>query len=39
MKNMKGTYTFPSGAKYVGEWKDNKYHGKGKKIGADGVVY
>ena len=32
MKNIRGEYTFCSGDKYIGEWKDNKYHGKGKKI-------
>ena len=24
-----GTYTYPSGDKYVGEWKDGKSHGQG----------
>jgi hypothetical protein len=27
--NCFGTLTFPSGMKYVGEWKDNKYNGQG----------
>ena len=27
--NCFGTYTFPNGEKYVGEFKDNKNHGKG----------
>mmetsp|Transcript_15871 Transcript_15871/g.36285 ORF Transcript_15871/g.36285 Transcript_15871/m.36285 type:complete len:204 (-) Transcript_15871:808-1419(-) len=31
--------TFPSGNKYEGEWKDGKYHGKGKLIYADGRQY
>lgn len=25
-----GTYKYTSGAKFTGEWKDNKHHGKGK---------
>ncbi len=30
-----GTFTYPDGSKYVGEWKDGEYHGQGiftKKI-------
>jgi len=26
----------PFGGKYIGEWKNNKYHGKGKYIFANG---
>ena len=28
-KNGTGTYTWASGDKYVGEWKDGKRHGQG----------
>ena len=24
-----GTYIFPNGTKYVGEWNDGQFHGKG----------
>ena len=27
--NCFGTYTWPDGEKYVGEWRDNKKHGQG----------
>jgi len=27
--NCEGTFTFPDGRKYVGEWKDGMRHGKG----------
>ena len=27
--NCEGVYTYPEGDKYVGEWKDDKYHGHG----------
>ena len=27
--NCYGTYTYADARKYVGGWKDNKYHGKG----------
>ena len=30
-----GTYTFPDGAKYVGEWKDNKPNGQGTFTDSD----
>ena len=32
-KNGQGTYTWPSGDKYVGEYKDSKRHGKGTLLG------
>ena len=28
-KNGQGTYTYANGNKYIGEWKDDKFHGKG----------
>ena len=35
--NCFGTYTFANGAKYVGEWKDDKQHGQGTYTFADGT--
>ena len=37
--NCEGTYTYKSGDKYVGGWKDGKYHGKGTYAYADGEKY
>ncbi len=37
--NCFGTYTFTSGNKYVGEWKDNNKHGQGTFTWADGEKY
>ena len=37
--NCFGTYTFDDGDKYVGEWKDNKYHGQGTYTYANGDKY
>ncbi len=34
-KTEQGTLTPASGAKYVGEWKDGKYHGQGTGTWAD----
>tara|TARA_B110000908_G_C10081327_1_gene369717 strand:+ start:277 stop:849 length:573 start_codon:yes stop_codon:yes gene_type:complete len=34
-----GTYTFSSGSKYVGEYKDNKMHGEGTYTWANGDRY
>lgn len=34
-----GTYTSTNGNKYVGEWKDNKYHGRGTYTYANGDKY
>ena len=31
-----GTYTFPDGQKYVGEWRDNQRHGRGAETFPDG---
>jgi hypothetical protein len=37
--NGYGTYTFASGNKYVGEFKDGKRHGQGTFTTADGGKY
>ena len=37
--NCKGTFTFSDGDKYVGEWKDSKYHGKGTYTVPNGQKY
>ena len=37
--NCFGTYTWASGDKYVGEFKDNKKHGKGTYTFVDGRKY
>ena len=37
--NCKGTYTWASGEKYVGEFKNGKYHGQGTFTWADGNKY
>jgi hypothetical protein len=37
--NCFGTYTFPDGAKYVGEWKAMLMHGRGTFTSAIGVKY
>ena len=34
--NCFGTFTFPSGSEYVGEWKDDKKHGYGTFRFVDG---
>ena len=34
-----GAYTFASGAKYVGEWRDDKQHGQGTFTFPDGEKY
>ena len=39
MRHGKGTFTFPDGEKYVGEYKDGKRHGKGTCISQDGEKY
>ena len=36
--NGYGTYTWESGDKYVGEYKDAKYHGQGTFTATDGRV-
>ena len=42
MKNIKKktvTKKYPDGAKYIGEFKDDKYHGQGTLKFADGEKY
>ena len=34
-----GTYIYPNGEKYVGDWKNGKYHGHGTFIYPDGNMY
>ena len=38
-QNGDGIYTFPSGAKYVGEYKDGKRNGQGTRTSPDGEKY
>ena len=33
-----GTKYYTNGTKYVGEWKDEKKHGKGTEYTADGQI-
>ena len=37
--NCFGTYTSANGNKYVGEWKDDKFHGQGTETWPDGTKY
>ena len=37
--NCFGTYTASNGIKYVGEFKDDQYHGQGTYTGIDGSQY
>ena len=39
LHNCFGTYTFANGDKYVGEFRDNVFHGQGIKTVADGEKY
>ena len=36
--NGYGTYTWPSGSKYVGQWKDNMFHGQVTYTFANGTI-
>jgi hypothetical protein len=36
--NCFGTYTFPNGWKYVGEWKDSRYNGQGTLYASNGSI-
>lgn len=36
---LKGTFLWPDGRFYVGEWKDNMMHGYGTYIWPDGRKY
>ena len=37
--NGQGTFCWPDGKKYVGEWKQAKHHGKGIEYSADGHIF
>ncbi|NDG56238.1 MAG: hypothetical protein EBX56_09860 [Betaproteobacteria bacterium] len=37
--NCLGTWTWPYGGKYVGEWKDGKEHGRGMWTWPSGIGY
>ena len=37
--NGQGTLTYPSGDKYIGEFKDGEYHGQGTFTFNDGAKY
>ena len=37
--NCFGTYGYDNGSKYVGEWKDDNFHGRGTYTYADGDKY
>ena len=37
--NCFGTWTFANGDKYVGEWKDDLFHGQGTYTWPDGQKY
>ena len=37
--NCFGTFTYSSGMKYVGEWRDDKYNGQGTATFASGEKY
>lgn len=39
MKNGKGTYHYPNGDKYEGEWYNNKRHGRGRYYYKDTGKY
>ena len=35
----KGTFLFPGGSKYIGEWKNGQMNGKGEFISSSGAKY
>jgi hypothetical protein len=37
--NCQGTLTGPDGSKYVGAFKDDKFHGQGTFTTSDGIIY
>jgi len=37
--NGQGTYIYPNGEKYVGDWKNGKYHGHGTYSWSNGNKY
>ena len=37
--NGQGTYIYPNGEKYEGDWKNGKYHGHGTFTYPDGNMY
>ena len=37
--NGQGTYIYPNGEKYEGDWKNGKYHGHGTFTYPDGSKY
>jgi len=39
IENGQGTYTYPNGEKYVGEWKDGEQNGQGTETYPDGSKY
>ena len=39
LRNNKGIYHYPNGDKYVGEWKDDRFHGVGIYLFANGERY
>lgn len=39
MKTGLGSYHYPDGAVYKGEWLNNKKHGKGELITKEGIIF
>ena len=37
--NGHGTMKYSNGNTYVGDWKDDKRHGRGKQTNANGTVF
>ena len=37
--NGQGTYIYPNGEKYEGDWKNGKYHGQGTYTSKDGEKF